>query len=200
MFDKKEYMKQYNKKHKEKRKKQSKIYYQNNKKKIRCRQKKYYQEYKEKIKNRSAEYYQKNKEKIKEYKRHWSIQNPEYMKEYNKQRKEKTKHYNKDYYGGHKRQIIKKGKTIHRKNKNLWKNIIKDILGHSIVCQKCGYDKCFASIDFHHRNPKEKKYNIGILWRQKPTPERLQIFRKELKKCNILCKNCHYELHYPDNI
>jgi len=59
-------------------------------------------------------------------------------------------------------------------------------------CIKCGYNKCIASMDFHHRDPEEKEMSIsnsGLLLKW----ERLE---KEAKKCDLLCKNCHAEVHY----
>jgi len=63
-----------------------------------------------------------------------------------------------------------------------------DLLGGK--CQKCGYKKCLSTLTFHHKNPKEKEFNIGIKldWKEKT-------ILKELKKCDLLCFNCHMELH-----
>ena len=55
-------------------------------------------------------------------------------------------------------------------------------------CAICGYNKCDGSLDFHHSNPKDKKYNINLY----------RITNKdlvdELNKCILLCKNCHGEI------
>ncbi|MBU1088490.1 hypothetical protein KKA02_01240 [Patescibacteria group bacterium] len=57
-------------------------------------------------------------------------------------------------------------------------------------CQKCEYSKCLSSLTFHHKNPKGKEYTVGqILDYPKET------LIEELKKCNLLCFNCHMELH-----
>ncbi len=58
-------------------------------------------------------------------------------------------------------------------------------------CSKCGYKKCLAVLDFHHRDPKTKAFNVswGILY----SWERV---KAELDKCDLLCKNCHYELEF----
>jgi len=57
-------------------------------------------------------------------------------------------------------------------------------------CIICGYDKSVYSLVFHHRNPKEKDFTIGsytnIGWDK---------VKKELDKCDLLCNNCHGELH-----
>ena len=60
-----------------------------------------------------------------------------------------------------------------------------------IGCQQCGYNKCGACLDFHHDDPKTKITRIyaGLWYYQK------KIFQKEFKKCTLLCKNCHYEVH-----
>ena len=56
-------------------------------------------------------------------------------------------------------------------------------------CQICGYDKCVAALEFHHRNPAEKDPQ----WRRGWSLDRL---RNELNKCDILCANCHREVHW----
>lgn len=58
-------------------------------------------------------------------------------------------------------------------------------------CIRCGYKTCFAALDFHHRNPINKKYNIGQVLEKKITLIRLA----ELDKVICLCSNCHRELH-----
>lgn len=59
------------------------------------------------------------------------------------------------------------------------------------ACIKCGYSKCIASLDFHHRNPDEKDIN----WK-KLTKRSFKSIVKELDKCDLLCRNCHGEIHY----
>ncbi len=59
-------------------------------------------------------------------------------------------------------------------------------------CERCGYDKCMASLDFHHIDPTQKEFSICQANRH-TNWEKIQ---KELDKCMLLCKNCHYELHY----
>lgn len=57
-------------------------------------------------------------------------------------------------------------------------------------CQRCGYDKdCPPAYDFHHRDPKEKSFQISG---QSIGFERL---KKEADKCDLLCRNCHAEVH-----
>lgn len=53
-------------------------------------------------------------------------------------------------------------------------------------CSWCGYNKCLAALDFHHINPKEKQ--SGSV---KNCSEETGM--KELKKCILICANCHRE-------
>jgi len=77
------------------------------------------------------------------------------------------------------------GVTRHRNKKKLW---CVDYLGGR--CTKCGYDKCIAALEFHHRNPSEKEFGFAV--QQKRSYKRLA---KELDKCDLLCANCHREVH-----
>ena len=60
-------------------------------------------------------------------------------------------------------------------------------------CQICGYNKCHASLDFHHLDPNKKDinfYNFKSKFSKK--------LKTELDKCILLCSNCHRELHYNE--
>ena len=57
-------------------------------------------------------------------------------------------------------------------------------------CSICGYDKCLDALDFHHINPLEKDDNLKGLWAQKWSK-----IESEVKKCILLCSNCHREYH-----
>lgn len=55
-------------------------------------------------------------------------------------------------------------------------------------CQRCGYDRYVGALEFHHRDPKEKDPKWSRGWN-------LERLKKELDKCDILCSNCHREVH-----
>jgi hypothetical protein len=57
-------------------------------------------------------------------------------------------------------------------------------------CVLCGYDKCMRSLSFHHRDPKFKDLN----WNKMRT-WKFEKIKKELDKCDLLCNNCHGEVH-----
>ena len=62
-------------------------------------------------------------------------------------------------------------------------------------CQSCGYKKNLGALEFHHINPKEKisELDVRIL-----TNRKWSYILNEVKKCKLLCSNCHAEEHYPD--
>jgi transposase-like protein len=56
-------------------------------------------------------------------------------------------------------------------------------------CQICGYSRCIAALEFHHRDPRVKEF--GLARRGAHSIERL---RAEARKCVLLCSNCHAEV------
>lgn len=55
-------------------------------------------------------------------------------------------------------------------------------------CVICGYNKCPASLDFHHINPEEKEFGVSG---NNYSKSRID---NEIKKCILVCKNCHGEI------
>ena len=61
-------------------------------------------------------------------------------------------------------------------------------------CQRCGYDRCVWSLDFHHRDKNTKEFGIGKMTGVL-SKARLLV---EAKKCDLLCKNCHFEIEHGE--
>lgn len=64
-------------------------------------------------------------------------------------------------------------------------------------CEKCGYNKNLAALDFHHRDPNTKKFQIDM---RAFSNTNLDTLKEELDKCDLLCANCHREEHNPNLI
>lgn len=63
-------------------------------------------------------------------------------------------------------------------------------------CEKCGYDKCFSALTFHHINKENKDYAIGVKSiRITNIAELNDDILNELDKCELLCSNCHRDAH-----
>lgn len=57
------------------------------------------------------------------------------------------------------------------------------------VCINCGTTE---QLEFHHINPKDKSFNVAERYDCRAVID-------ELKKCQLLCKNCHDNIHQPDH-
>lgn len=64
-------------------------------------------------------------------------------------------------------------------------------------CEKCGYNKCSAALEFHHLNSDEKEFNIADF--TSGTNVKVEEAFKEIEKCALLCSNCHHEFHYLES-
>jgi hypothetical protein len=65
-------------------------------------------------------------------------------------------------------------------------------------CQRCGEPEP-ACLEFHHRDPAEKKRTVSELISY---GHALETVRAEIEKCDVLCANCHRNEHYevPDAV
>ena len=66
------------------------------------------------------------------------------------------------------------------------KQTVVDLVGG---CQLCGYSRCLRAISFHHLGDKEKSLTL------REFQHSLGALLPELRKCLVLCQNCHSEVH-----
>ena len=78
------------------------------------------------------------------------------------------------------------------------KNLIKrrkldfvDVLGGQ--CCLCGFNEFVQALEFHHVHPEEKSFGISSAT---AITKSLSAKLAELKKCVLLCANCHRGVHY----
>lgn len=69
--------------------------------------------------------------------------------------------------------------------KDLKKSAVNKLGGE---CINCGYKRCLAALHFHHINKWEKEFNIS-------EKSNWYDISCEIKKCMLLCSNCHAEIH-----
>lgn len=62
------------------------------------------------------------------------------------------------------------------------------------VCLDCKSLFHYSVFEFHHLDPEEKEF----VW-TKLRNQRWSTVEKELKKCALLCANCHRLRHYNNN-
>jgi len=59
------------------------------------------------------------------------------------------------------------------------------------ACNRCGYSKCVGSLQFHHKDGQTKDFTLSTGYHRKMS----ELFL-ELEKCELVCANCHGEIHF----
>lgn len=101
-----------------------------------------------------------------------------------------------------KEQMRSNSKSHYEKNKEIYKQRAKQRRAElkefikeyksKLKCSKCP-ENHIACLEFHHEDCKQKEIGISQIASRGWSKERLI---KEIKKCIILCSNCHKKLHY----
>ena len=65
----------------------------------------------------------------------------------------------------------------------------------SVGCAKCGEKRGYC-LDFHHIDPSMKDVDIARMTSNKSN---INDIMKEVKKCIVLCANCHREFHFLEH-
>ena len=63
-----------------------------------------------------------------------------------------------------------------------------------LSCKSCGENHP-ATLDFHHRDPKEKEATVSSLLANLKSKDSIL---KEIEKCDVLCANCHRKHHHSE--
>ena len=132
----------------------------------------------------NKEYYWKNREKVIKANKEFYLKNKEHI---NKR--------NKNYWKNRPVEMVEKHRAknkIYMANLRLKAKQIKLDYKKDKSCVKCGYNEHTEILQFHHtKNNKElalgdtKGYNI-------------KQFLAEIKKCVLMCPNCHQWLHHKE--
>jgi len=96
----------------------------------------------------------------------------------------KRTEYNKQYWLDNREKLIKQQRDRWEKRRQYTQEYKL-----SKGCKICGYNKCAGALDFHHSND-DKEFTIGSY-----SIMNLERIEREIKKCVVLCRNCHAELH-----
>ena len=65
-------------------------------------------------------------------------------------------------------------------------------------CVSCGYDECAGVLQLHHRDPNEKEFTFSKITLN-TRGVTMEALKKEADKCDVLCANCHFEVHYKND-
>lgn len=82
-------------------------------------------------------------------------------------------------------------KTSKQQRRELAQKFITRVKQRS-CCSNCGEDRWYT-LDFHHLG--DKSYTVSHMPRRGIS---LDSIKKEIRKCIIVCKNCHAEIHHNE--
>jgi len=142
--------------------------------KQRIRSKAYYEKHRNEVLGKGKKRYNADKEYKLQKNKEWRDNN-----------KYEVQQYQHEWYTKHKETKLMQAKL---RCQCIKKFINEDALKRG--CTKCGFRSCAQSLHFHHRDPKTKKFEVSQGWAY--TMEKIQ---EEMDKCDVLCANCHIELH-----
>jgi hypothetical protein len=85
-----------------------------------------------------------------------------------------------------------------------WRRTVKETIIKSMggKCCICSYNKCDKALELHHLDPALKEFSFGEVMSRPKSWNKIII---ELRKCVLVCSNCHKEVHnemtkIPENI
>ena len=80
-----------------------------------------------------------------------------------------------------------RSEQVARRRRRVKRILVREAGG---CCARCGYDRYVGALQFHHLDPAEKSFHLGMggLTRS------LDAMRAEAAKCMLLCSNCHAEV------
>lgn len=79
-------------------------------------------------------------------------------------------------------------KAVVARRKKIKEKAIKEMGGKCFIC---GYNKCPQALEFHHLKSSPKNFGLS----SKGITHSWDKIRQEIKKCLLLCANCHREIH-----
>jgi hypothetical protein len=103
-------------------------------------------------------------------------------------RKEKQAEYSKKYYEANKNKIKTTTKNVKRTFNTKWKEYKS-----ALSCTQCGENHP-ATLDFHHFIRDKSNHKVFKLVRNC----NWTLLMEELKKCVVLCANCHRKHHHAE--
>jgi len=120
----------------------------------------------------------------------WKLHYQKYGKEWQQKNRKKCREKGRKFYWKYRDKILLKKK---RKDKEK-RNFIQDYKLKK-GCDVCGYKKSANALCFHHTK-KNKEFHIADSIGGCISLERI---KKEIEKCQVVCHNCHAEIHEANN-
>ncbi len=111
--------------------------------------------------------------------------------------------YHKEWYNKNRERILEQQrnnwKEHYEKSKGRKRAVILEHQEHisnykkDKGCSICGYKEYPEILQFHHNDRKQKSFTIG-----KRFGKNIEVIKREMEKCILLCPNCHAWLHFKE--
>jgi transposase len=88
---------------------------------------------------------------------------------------------------GYHRCLRCRGEAVARRRRKVKAVLVEELGGR---CRICGYDRCVGALHFHHVDPATKAFTVS----HQGATLALERMREEVRKCVLLCANCHAEV------
>lgn len=99
--------------------------------------------------------------------------------------KDCRKEYHKEHYN--------KNKEKYKNNNKIRRSFLRNFVNRHkgfCGCNICGENR-FYVLDYHHKDDKEKEISSMI-----NDTASIDKIKNEIRKCDVVCANCHRELHF----
>lgn len=121
------------------------------------------------------------------------------LKEFNRKaiNKDGLERYCKDCHRKHNVNHYAANKVAYKQNALKHKRLLRAWfveLKKTLSCMECGEMK-YWRLAFHHRNSKTKDTEVSQMITDHASKNRIL---KEIDKCNVLCHNCHSDVHHAN--
>ena len=103
--------------------------------------------------------------------------------------RDRRNEYHREYYHRNKRIAQERVRSRLLELKEWFRELKRDF-----SCELCGEDD-FRTLDFHHTNPEGKEFSVSTMVHDGYSRKRIE---EEIRKCLVLCANCHRKLEYPN--
>lgn len=98
---------------------------------------------------------------------------------------EAQRKYHRDWYHAHKH-IHGPRKTARAAKQHKFLVRIASEIKLFLGCVYCGYNHHPRALDFHHKKPELKSFNVSNI-----NCRSVMRMLKEIEKCDVVCANCH---------
>jgi len=78
------------------------------------------------------------------------------------------------------------GEAVTRRHQKVKRTLVEEAGGR---CTVCGYGRCIVNLHFHHMDPATKSFAMSMA-----TGKSIAAYRAEMRKCVLVCANCHGEI------